>query len=69
MEAFTDGGRRSWIIGCVIVGAEALFLLWQHQIEEGTLRSLLKGGLVDVYVDDNAVISERWRGRRDTMRS
>ena len=67
MEAFTDGGRRSWIIGCVIVGAEALSLLWQ--IEEGTLRSLLKGGLVDVYVDDYAVISERWRGRRDTMRS
>ena len=42
-------------------------MLWQ--IEEGTLRSLLKGGLVDVYVDDYAVISERWRGRRDTMRS
>ena len=69
MEAFTDGGRRSWIIGCVIVGAEALSLLWQHQIEEGTLRSLLKGGIVDVYVVDSAFISEIWRGRIITMRS
>ena len=37
--------------------------------EKGTLRSLLKGGIVDVYVVDSAFISEIWRGRIITMRS
>ena len=37
--------------------------------ETGTLRSLLKGGIVDVYVVDSAFISEIWRGRIITMRS
>ena len=37
--------------------------------ETGTLRSLLKGGIVDVYDVDSAFISEIWRGRIITMRS
>ena len=37
--------------------------------ETGTLRSLLRGGIVDVYAVDSAFISEIWRGRIITMRS
>ena len=58
-------------------GSEAV-LLWELRLflvpaapdsEKGTLRSLLKGGIVGVYVVDDAVISERWRRRRIKMRS
>ena len=58
-------------------GSEAV-LLWGVRLflvatapdsEKGTLRSLLKGGIVDVYVVDSAFISEIWRGRIITMRS
>ena len=58
-------------------GSEAV-LLWRVRLflvaaapdsEKGTLRSLLKGGIVDVYVVDSAFISEIWRGRIITMRS
>ena len=67
MEAFTDGGRRSWICGCVIVGTQLVAAA--PDSEKGTLRSLLKGGIVDVYVVDSEFISEIWRGRIITMRS
>jgi hypothetical protein len=51
------------------VGSEALLVAAAPDSEKGTLRSLLKGGIVDVYVVDSASISEIWRGRIITMRS
>ena len=54
---------------CYCGGRGSFLVVAAPDSEKGTLRSLLEGGIVDVYVDDNAVFSERWRGRRITMRS